>query len=435
MVTNLKTTSKAIMELNKSDKWVQSKFSAEIFTFGFHKLESEFANFNNLIKEKKIKVTTIAGTNGKGECAHALSNCLLQCKKNHDTVSEINVALWTSPHIHSVRERFVFNGEMVDDDFLLERMIDVERELEAKNVQFSYFEFLFYVFTSIVTDSYFGIKHFTHLVLEVGLGGRLDATNVFDADLSIITSIARDHEDILGRGYRNIIREKLGIVRNNRPLITSLNLQFLKDRVVHYFNEHSFALKFWQDCYDANLTYSQRNQLLAHEACKKLFNNSNLSFSYKTDGDFRDGLKSIAFEKIVFDFNGAHNLDGMREFCRRITQLHVSNRCSGPYDLVIASFSKRSDIEVIAMIDRLKSISSRIVIVSFDHFKAHKNLKSIADKLQIPYFDNYNSMLGFLIHMQHSLTDNNGQRFLVTGSYYFVGGCKEFLNTHMRVLE
>jgi dihydrofolate synthase/folylpolyglutamate synthase len=155
----------------------------------------------------------IAGTNGKGSTAATLSSIL--------TTAGYRTALYTSPHLSRVNERIQIDGHQIpDDDFarLYFKVDDTARRLVAESAlphHPSFFETL-----TALAFLYFAEQKVDIAILEVGLGGRLDATNIVDPLLSIITDISLDHQDYLGNTIREITREKAGILRPNGTLIT-----------------------------------------------------------------------------------------------------------------------------------------------------------------------------------------------------------------------
>jgi dihydrofolate synthase / folylpolyglutamate synthase len=155
----------------------------------------------------------IAGTNGKGSTAATLSSILI--------AAGYRTALYTSPHLIRVNERIQLNGGQIpDEEFarLYFRVDEAARRL-VESARLPYPPSFFEVLTA-VAFLYFAEQKADITVLEVGLGGRLDATNIVDPLLSIITDIALDHQDYLGETITEITREKAGILRANATLIT-----------------------------------------------------------------------------------------------------------------------------------------------------------------------------------------------------------------------
>jgi dihydrofolate synthase/folylpolyglutamate synthase len=154
----------------------------------------------------EVPVFTVAGTNGKGSTCAMLESILLQ--------AGYRVGLYAKPHLVHFEERCRFNGKMVDADALLPHFEAVEAA--RGEVSLTYFEF-----TTLVIARALSMAELDVVILEVGLGGRLDAVNAIDTDCAIITSIDLDHTDYLGPDRESIGREKAGIMRTGRPVIVS----------------------------------------------------------------------------------------------------------------------------------------------------------------------------------------------------------------------
>lgn len=152
----------------------------------------------------RAKLITVAGTNGKGSCVRALDALLRK--------SGARVGSYTSPHLLAYNERFRIDGQYVGDDLLCEAFAAIDQT--RGEITLTYFEFAtlaaFYLFSKAQLD---------YWLLEVGLGGRLDATNVLDADIAVITSIDLDHTEWLGEDRESIGREKAGICRAAAPVV------------------------------------------------------------------------------------------------------------------------------------------------------------------------------------------------------------------------
>ena len=153
---------------------------------------------------RKIPTITVAGTNGKGSCIAYLEAIYL--------AQGYRVGAFTSPHILRYNERIRINGQPVDDDTIcqsFERIDDLRGETSL-----SYFEFGTLAGLDIFAEADLDIQ-----LLEVGLGGRLDAVNIIDADVSLVTTIAIDHVEWLGHTLEAIAKEKAGIFRSGKPAI------------------------------------------------------------------------------------------------------------------------------------------------------------------------------------------------------------------------
>lgn len=155
----------------------------------------------------------IAGTNGKGSTAHILSAIYQN--------NGYKVGLYTSPHLIDFRERIKINGELVDKNYIVE--ITQKLKPIINKIEPSFFEI-----TVAIAFSYFASKKVDIAIIETGLGGRLDSTNIIDPLVSIITTIDYDHMDLLGNTLEEIAFEKAGIIKMNRPLVLGEESKQLK---------------------------------------------------------------------------------------------------------------------------------------------------------------------------------------------------------------
>ena len=146
----------------------------------------------------------IGGTNGKGSVSHMLNSIFQE--------SGLKIGLFTSPHLLDFRERITINGDMIDPHFIVDFVKKYMQDF--KNLNMSFFEMNF-----VMACNYFAKKNVDLAIIEVGLGGRLDATNVLLPILSIITNISLDHKDILGDSIDLIAKEKAGIIKKNTPIL------------------------------------------------------------------------------------------------------------------------------------------------------------------------------------------------------------------------
>ena len=150
------------------------------------------------------KVFSISGTNGKGSTCQMLSLLLV--------ADNTKVGVYTSPHIHQFSERVQINHLPADEGLLVKAFEAIERA--RGKISLSYFEA-----TTLVSLLIFAWEKVDYAILEVGLGGRLDAINIIDADAAILTSVGLDHQDFLGDDLENIALEKAGIFRANKPAV------------------------------------------------------------------------------------------------------------------------------------------------------------------------------------------------------------------------
>lgn len=181
--------------------WLESLHPKEI-DLGLARVKHVAATMNLLAPA--AKVITVAGTNGKGSFVNAISELLL--------ADGATVGAFTSPHFLRYNERIAINGEFASDEAICEAFQAIDQARGETSL--TYFEF-----GTLAALYLFQRANLDYFVLEVGLGGRLDAANIIDADFSVITSIDLDHEAWLGNDREVIGREKAGILRENRPAI------------------------------------------------------------------------------------------------------------------------------------------------------------------------------------------------------------------------
>jgi dihydrofolate synthase/folylpolyglutamate synthase len=193
-----------ITEINNLDYWLSYIGSVHLneIELGLDRVQAVYSRMN--LKRLAKKIIVVAGTNGKGSCVAAMESILLE--------SGYAVASYTSPHIKNFSERIKIFGIEIEEEELCHsfKMVDVARN----EISLSYFEF-----TTLAALYIFSQKELDFALLEVGLGGRLDAVNIIDADVTLISSIAMDHEDWLGKDLESIAVEKAGILRQGVPLI------------------------------------------------------------------------------------------------------------------------------------------------------------------------------------------------------------------------
>jgi len=154
--------------------------------------------------EKKLKAIHIAGTNGKGSVAHLLSSYFQELGWK--------TGLFTSPHLIDFRERIKINGKMIPE----EKVVDFFAQYQEKITKISP---SFFEMTTILAFDYFANENVDIAIIEVGLGGRLDATNILSPILSVITNISLDHTKLLGNSLSEIAYEKAGIIKENTPVV------------------------------------------------------------------------------------------------------------------------------------------------------------------------------------------------------------------------
>tara|TARA_B100001093_G_scaffold420869_1_gene412942 strand:+ start:183 stop:1388 length:1206 start_codon:yes stop_codon:yes gene_type:complete len=156
--------------------------------------------------QNNFKSIHVAGTNGKGSSSHMLSSILQE--------SGLKVGLYTSPHLVDFRERIKLNGNLIYKDFV--------SDFVTKNIEFfKKNKISFFEMTVAMAFDYFAKSNVDVAVIETGLGGRLDSTNILNPLVSLITNIGLDHKEFLGNSLKDIANEKAGIIKKDIPIVIS----------------------------------------------------------------------------------------------------------------------------------------------------------------------------------------------------------------------
>jgi dihydrofolate synthase/folylpolyglutamate synthase len=185
--------------------------------------------------ETRFKSVHVAGTNGKGSTSHLLASML--------QAAGYRVGLYTSPHLKSFTERIRINGREIAPEEVVAFVGQIQPLIER--IKPSFFEL-----TVIMAFHYFAKMSVDYAVIEVGLGGRLDSTNVITPQLSVITNIGYDHQDMLGETLPEIASEKAGIIKHRVPVVVSEEqpevAQVFKDKASAMQAPLTFASRKWE---------------------------------------------------------------------------------------------------------------------------------------------------------------------------------------------
>lgn len=196
------------MNYNETLQWMFAKLPVYQF-IGSAAYKKDLTNSLLLAKhlgnvERNLKCIHVAGTNGKGSTSHFLASILQE--------AGYKVGLFTSPHLKDFRERIKINGRVISEDFICNFISANQSFLEAN-------ELSFFEMTVGLAFSYFENQKIDIAIIEVGLGGRLDSTNIINPLISVITNIGLDHTAILGDTITKIATEKAGIIKPSVPVV------------------------------------------------------------------------------------------------------------------------------------------------------------------------------------------------------------------------
>ncbi|WP_321306526.1 folylpolyglutamate synthase/dihydrofolate synthase family protein [Marinifilum fragile] len=191
------------------------------------------AYFNH--PHKKFKTVHVAGTNGKGSVSHSIASVLQK--------SGFKVGLYTSPHLRDFRERIKINGQVISESAVVDFIGNHKAKFEE--LKPSFFEM-----TVALAFEYFASEEVDIAVIEVGLGGRLDSTNIISPLVSVITNISKDHTNLLGNDICDIAKEKAGIIKSGVPVVIGERQEFVEDVFINIARERESNILFAEDMYE-----------------------------------------------------------------------------------------------------------------------------------------------------------------------------------------
>lgn len=383
--------------------WLLGHYGKEQFNPGLERISLVL---NPLLKNfRNTRIVTIAGTNGKGETTLRLSGLL---KKHRHCV-------WTSPHIERISERFRSEEGEISLPELELLVQECHEKVRGEDLKLTYYEFLFFVFCTWAAR-----KGPDYLLLEVGLGGRLDAVNFFDADMVLLPSISRDHQEYLGNRYDLILQEKLGVLRKGTLLISALESRYLYERAaatVKRIEARVIDLGTHPSMPQKN--FSHRNQFLSYAAYLELEGGTNSCEKWRPEDDFLEHRGEVIEREAEWTFFGSHNVDGIRKLIQFL-QSGNYNLPRTSFDAVIMAFSERRKEDLLVMMRMMKSSGLKnIKVTCFNHPKAasRKTMEELALQEGLEFVNDVDSFV----------QGTNCGRVLVTGSYYFLGHIKSLL--------
>ncbi|MDD4847238.1 MAG: bifunctional folylpolyglutamate synthase/dihydrofolate synthase [Bacteroidales bacterium] len=193
--------------------------------------------------EKKFPSVHVAGTNGKGSVANMTASILQE--------AGYKTGLFTSPHLRDFRERIRINGEPISEQFVIDFVEKHQQRFEA--IEASFFEFTF----ALAAD-YFAAEQVDIAVMEVGMGGRLDSTNVVNSVISVITNIAFDHTQFLGNTLEKIAGEKAGIIKPEVPVVIGETQEEIMDVFLEKAMDNETSVIFADNRYVARFNSNGR---------------------------------------------------------------------------------------------------------------------------------------------------------------------------------
>ena len=352
--------------------------------FDLRRIERLLTRMSN--PQNAAKTVHIAGTKGKGSTAAMLASILKQ--------SGYRTGLYTSPHLLSIRERIQVDGRQISEDEFARLAARVKPEVEAVNTSSDLGELTTYEILTALAFMYFQDRGVAYQVLETGLGGRLDATNVVQPEVCVITSISYDHMEVLGDTLAEIAREKAGIIKPGSTVVTAPQIpeamsvleEVCRQKEVKLVRvgsdvswrrksispeKQSFQLMGLKGDYNIEVPllgeYQLENAATAIAAAEALDERG----AVITAEAITSGIASVNWpgrlqvlrRKPWFIVDGAHNGDSVRRLVAALRQYFT-------FEKAVVIFGASSDKNIAAMAAELKTFPDRVIVTSSHHPRA-----------------------------------------------------------------
>ncbi len=392
-------------------------------------------NIQKLLKfignpESSLQTIHIAGSNGKGSTASFISSILIE--------AGYKTGLYTSPHLVKFNERIRINGVMIPDFFVIDFMNDLSEYIDKHSPTF-------FELTTAMAFKYFAENNVDYAVIETGLGGRLDATNVLMPIASVITTISQEHTNVLGYDLKKIAFEKGEIIKKNSKAIfgiiedepknvlvekaKSMNTKYYllddhitmyDDALEFYFNDDRFfipelPLKGRYQLVNAALalltvkvSFPRINNKYILRGLKNVINNSGIQARYE-----------IYNREPVVIFDAAHNLEGVKEFIQEFRK-EVKN-----YERKIVIYGTMKDKDYSSILSILKNNFDEIHITEIDYERAANidDVIKVADNMGLKVFP----MVKPTEYINRFINEERNKCLVVLGSIYVIGEIKKRL--------
>lgn len=403
------------------------KLLDELYSYSMHGIKLGLENIKTLCKElgepqRDYKVIHIAGTNGKGSTSTTVETILLE--------AGYKVGKYTSPHILKFNERIRANNRDISDEDIVKYYQLIKDIVARTGIKPTFFEV-----TTAMMFKYFSDLNLDYVVLETGMGGRFDATNVCDSEICVITNVSLDHTEYLGDTVYKIAREKAGIIKDNsKVIVADTNPEFIKA----ISEEKVEIINVLEKYRDARMKLDFKSFLTKVEIEGEVYNFSlfgnyqfkNFLTAYEVAIELGIDRKIIhrACEKVVWQcrferysenplviLDGAHNEDGMRELCRIIEQGYKSNE-------VVAITSILKDKDVRHMLSLLRKVADNIVFTSLEDNPRGTNGEKLIEQLE----DKSGCVVENSMKRAYEIAKKlNKKVIVVCGSFYTLSRFKE----------
>lgn len=422
---------------------------------GLKKIEAAMNYVNN--PHLGLPVIHITGTNGKGSTTTFLKELLLS--------QGLAVGTFTSPYIMRFNERISYNGENISDDDLIriiEQMVEVNEYMETTE----YGRLIFFELYTVMMALYFQEKQPDVCLIEVGIGGENDCTNVFKADLAILTTIGLDHEDLLGDTVEAVATEKSGIIKEKSIVVTGpiqasplnvvseraklMNGSHVKFDVDYGFDniqnlkENGSSFDFWQvvdgqkHVRNWQITMLGRYQIDNATIALKAFiawmshhgqyiNFEDAAYALKHT-KWMARMEKISENPIIY-IDGAHNAHGLTALKSLVDEYFYDKEIT----ILYAGLSTKNQDEQLPILQSFEA--DNLYLTQFDHRKAMSidDFEELADELLDTSFEMVEDWQSFLLEFVEKADETKKRILLVTGSLYFVSDVRQLFLKKVKI--
>lgn len=402
----------------------------ELYSYSMFNIRLGLDNIKEICKhlgnpQDSYKVIHITGTNGKGSVSTTVEKILLE--------AGYKVGKYTSPHILEFNERISFNDEYISNENVAKYYKKIKKIIDEYKIQATFFE----ITTAMMFD-YFKDMKAEYVILEAGMGGRYDATNICDNTVSVITNVSLEHTEYLGDTIYKIAKEKAGIIKNCHYTIFADNnpdvkkaIEEVTDKYVNVLEKYknsSYSLDFNtftsnifinENKYEYSLfgDYQYKNFLCAYEVVKYLG---------VDESKIKEAVKKVVWQcrfevysknpLIIFD--GAHNLAGVEELVKILKQYFSEDEVT-----ILSSILK--DKDRVSMFKKLNEVSSSIILTSIPGnpraLSAKELYSCVENKKDFEYEEDPIKAFSLALSKKRKLT-------VCCGSFYILIKLKEELN-------
>jgi dihydrofolate synthase / folylpolyglutamate synthase len=412
--------------------------------FDISRMYSLMSKLNN--PQVNYDVVHVAGTKGKGSICAMIASILQE--------AGYNVGFYSSPHLIDFRERIKINNQYISKKDLI-HYVNKFRSIFLKTPNVSTFEII-----TAIAFSFFSDQKVDIAIVEVGMGGRLDATNVVKPILSVISSISHDHTRVLGNTLTEIAKEKAGIIKDNVPVIISLQKNSVKEtikKIAHQNNSHlidsSEQFKFKQVSYSLegqtfklkknNISLPVKNEILINLPLVGDHQIQNAITSYTcvlqlkksgyeiNDAVIQQGFASTKwpgrFEVInrepTIIIDGAHNPDSFRKLRKTIKKYL-------PKQEITMIFGASEDKKIDLMLKIIQPFIHKFIFTKTMHprSKEFEDIKVIAEKIGINNYSTKTIEEIMLIFQKK----NNKEFYIIAGSLFLAGAFSELFSNKVK---